>query len=473
MKFEKLEYAANPYLPGKEHIPDGEPHIFGNRLYVFGSHDEVGMGQYCTGSYVGWSTPIDNLNDWRYEGVILEKGQDPMDPDGTKNYYAPDVAQGPDGRYYLYYSIEGSMVISVAVANEPAGKYQFYGHVKLADGHVLGKDKGDDYQFDPAVFLDDDGKIYLYSGQELPIPEVNGRYVKGSMVCQLEEDMLTVIGQQRIITSNTHNCFTENPFFEASSMRKIDGKYYFIYSPLPNTHLLCYAVSDYPDKDFEYQGILVSNADIFINNIQRQEAMNYWGNNHGSIVEINNRLFVFYHRNTNKSPFARQGCVEELVRAGDGKLLQAELTSNGLFGKPFPAKGKYAAYIAWRLQKKDMPQFVPFQFLEYDQNDPYISEEDATPVPYIANIQDGSRVGFRYFNFDGTERTIEITVRGNAKGAFKIYAEESVIVSEITVCPSDQWNIVSGAYKGNKGKQSLLMTFEGDGAVDFLSFEIR
>ena len=38
----KLDFACNPYLPGKEHVPDGEPHIFGDRLYVFGSHDELG-----------------------------------------------------------------------------------------------------------------------------------------------------------------------------------------------------------------------------------------------------------------------------------------------------------------------------------------------------------------------------------------------------------------------------------------------
>ena len=161
--------ACNPYLPGKWHIPDGEPHIFDGRLYVYGSHDETGAENYCTGPYVGWSAPLDDPGDWRYEGVILEKGQDPLDPDGTKSYYAPDVAKGPDGRYYLYYSIEDSSVISVAVCGSPAGKYEFYGHVHDRNGHVLGSEKGDDYQFDPAVLVDDDGKIYLYSGQGMPV----------------------------------------------------------------------------------------------------------------------------------------------------------------------------------------------------------------------------------------------------------------------------------------------------------------
>ena len=31
---------------------------------------------------------------------------------------------------------------------------------------MIGSTQGDDYQFDPAVLIDDDGKIYLYSGQD-------------------------------------------------------------------------------------------------------------------------------------------------------------------------------------------------------------------------------------------------------------------------------------------------------------------
>ncbi len=31
--------AYNPYLPSWEYIPDGEPYVFGDRVYVYGSHD--------------------------------------------------------------------------------------------------------------------------------------------------------------------------------------------------------------------------------------------------------------------------------------------------------------------------------------------------------------------------------------------------------------------------------------------------
>lgn len=42
----------NPYLPSYEYIPDGEPHIFGDRLYIYGSHDRFGGSDYCENDYV-------------------------------------------------------------------------------------------------------------------------------------------------------------------------------------------------------------------------------------------------------------------------------------------------------------------------------------------------------------------------------------------------------------------------------------
>ena len=32
---------TNPYLPSWEYVPDGEPHVFGSRVYLYGSHDKA------------------------------------------------------------------------------------------------------------------------------------------------------------------------------------------------------------------------------------------------------------------------------------------------------------------------------------------------------------------------------------------------------------------------------------------------
>ncbi len=48
--------------------------------------------------------------------------------------FAPDVCKGTDGRYYLYYGLSFSPSIRVAVCDEPAGRYEFYGSVRHPDG---------------------------------------------------------------------------------------------------------------------------------------------------------------------------------------------------------------------------------------------------------------------------------------------------------------------------------------------------
>lgn len=126
--------AFNPYLPCYEYIADGEPRVFDGRLYILGSHDKFDGKDYCENDYVTWSAPVDDLSDWRYEGVIFRRDQDPR----PGNLYAPDVVQGMDGRYYLYYSKAGTSVIGVAVCDAPAGKYEYLGDVSYPLGNNHG-----------------------------------------------------------------------------------------------------------------------------------------------------------------------------------------------------------------------------------------------------------------------------------------------------------------------------------------------
>ena len=134
--------AFNPFLPSWEYVPDGEPHKFGDRIYLYGSHDRFGGKAFCMNDYVCWSAPESDLSDWRCEGVIYRKTQDPHNRRGRLHMYAPDVCRGPDGRYYLYYALSFTGRVGVAVCDEPAGKYEFYGFVHYPDGIPLGSETG-------------------------------------------------------------------------------------------------------------------------------------------------------------------------------------------------------------------------------------------------------------------------------------------------------------------------------------------
>ena len=56
--------AYNPYLPSWEYTPDGEPHVFGDRVYVYGSHDQFNGWVFCMGDYMCWSAPV-TLSSWK------------------------------------------------------------------------------------------------------------------------------------------------------------------------------------------------------------------------------------------------------------------------------------------------------------------------------------------------------------------------------------------------------------------------
>lgn len=231
--------AFNPYLPSWEYIPDGEPYVFGDRGYVYGSHDYFNGYVFCMGDYVCWSAPVDDLGNWRYEGVIYPKTADPLNPEGKMCLYAPDVTVGPDGRYYLYYVLDKVSVVSVAVCDTPAGKYEFYGYVHYEDGTRLGEKEGDEPQFDPGVLTEGD-VTYIYTG----FCGKGDKSRTGAMATVLGADMLTIREAPVFVAPSCEygagTGFEGHEFFEAPSIRKVGDTYYFVYSSIL-MHELCYA----------------------------------------------------------------------------------------------------------------------------------------------------------------------------------------------------------------------------------------
>jgi len=460
--------AFNPYLPSWEYIPDGEPYVFGDRVYVYGSHDFYNGYVFCMGDYVCWSAPVDDLGNWRYEGVIYPRNEDPLNKDGKMCLYAPDVTIGPDGRYYLYYVLDHVSVVSVAVSDTPAGRYEFYGYVHYEDGTRLGDRPGDEPQFDPGVLTEGD-KTYLYTG-------FCGRGDKsrhGAMATVLGPDMLTIIEEPVFVVPgfeySAGTCFEKHAFFEAPSIRKIGDTYYFIYSS-EVMHELCYATSKNPTKDFVYGGVLVSNCDMHIDTYKPADMpMAYGANNHGSMVQIQDDWYIFYHRQTNGTWYSRQGCAEKLEILADGSIPQVEITSCGLNGGPLAGKGEYPAYLACNLF--------------YDKPSAYIGDAHAPKVMqdgkdgdeelgYVANITNSATAGFKYFDCQGVKE-IKIWVRGYGSGTFEIKtAWDGEVLGTATVENANVWEEYSIPVNIPDGKQAIYITYRGPGNVSLKSFEL-
>ena len=459
--------AVNPYLPSWEYVPDGEPYVFGDRVYVYGSHDIYGGETFCLGDYVCWSADIHDLGNWKYEGIIYPKDVDALNKDGVMELYAPDVTVGPDGRYYLYYVLDRVNVVSVAVSDTPAGPYKFYGYVHYEDGTKLGDKEGDEPQFDPGVLTEGD-TTYLFTG----FCGHGDKSRHGSMLTVLDKDMLTIKKAPKIVVPGAQysegSGFEGHAFFEASSIRKRGDIYYFIYSS-EVMHELCYATSKDPEGPYVYGGVIVSNNDMHIDSYKpADQSAAYGGNNHGSMVQIGDDWYIFYHRHTNGTWFSRQGCAEKLSFTDDGHIIQAEMTSCGLNGGPLSDFGEYPSHLACNIFTKDHKVYVednaPRVVQEGKDNDKYDG--------YIKAIVDSTTIGFKYFDMKDVTG-LKIKTRAYFNGDFEIRTSiDGEVLGTIHGDNSNEWQERTCTFnKKITGVLPLYLTFKGTGGCSLKSIE--
>lgn len=469
----------NPVFPTYEYIPDGEPYVFGDRLYVYGSHDKFNGEAFCMNDYVCWSAPIHDLADWRYEGIIYRKVQDPQWSEGSY-LYAPDITVGPDGRYYLYYALNTTTNMAVAVADNPVGPFEYYGRVHYPDGRILGDGPKDVFQFDPGVLVDDDGRVWLYTGFGLNAPKeiIAQRFgehqIDGAYCVELAQDMLTVKAEPRCIVPQYKNAmgteFEKHPFFEASSIRKINGLYYFVYSSTW-CHELCYAVSQYPDRDFKAGGPIVSNGDIGLEDWTLEHSANYIGNNHGGMVQVNGQWYIFYHRHTNYHSYSRQCCAEKIYFAEDGSIPQVEMTSCGLNMGDLQGEGYYSAAHACRLYALSGTSYID-RSARHRQDHPTFTQDgpdrEDEENQYITNMKNGAVAGFKYFDLRNTD-AISVTARGGS-GTMLVWDKPGQKLLATVALTEGQ--SIPAAITGGTAHSGLFFELQSENAIDFVGFTL-
>ncbi len=365
---------ANPFLPNWEYIPDGEPRVFGDRVYIYGSHDNAGSDCFCDYKLKVWSAPVNDLNNWICHGDIFHTRPDrdhPSDTDWTDYpLYAPDVVE-KDGKYYLYCYILWNKGC-VAVSDKPEGPFKLLSQYKydLPDNLVE-----DGVFVDPGVLVDDDERVYIYCGFEK------------SYMAELKSNMYEVISDSYkadIIPADKND---EKGFFEACSMRKVGNTYYLIYSPNRGNRLE-YMTSDSPRGPFTYRGTIIDNG------------IDYpAGNNHGSICCINGQWYIFYHRMTNATITSRRACVEKIEILPDGTIPQVEMTSLGF----------ETALNPYRITNADIACVL--------KGGCFITEFDCF-TRVITGIKPECVIGYKYFDFgeDYSSETMEFAAKINGSG---------------------------------------------------------
>jgi hypothetical protein len=500
----KLTTPGNPFLPLWEHIPDGEPYVFEDpdnegkyRVYLYGSHDDL-VTAYCGRDQVVWSAPVEDLTDWRYDGEIFSVNKNAngelLDSAGLADVlFAPDVTMKADSAgnkvYYLFPNNQSwGRNGMVCKSNRPDGPFEVCNWSKENPNATDGV-----LQFDPAVFVDDDGRVYGYWGFERSYaaefdPATMATVKPGTKIV---EDMISGRNQKGIFS-----------FFEASSIRKVKDKYVFIYSrftkdgefglPISN-YTLAYAYSDNPLGPWTYGGTIIDGRARDVNEQGDTIATaTVDGNTHGSICEINGQWWVFYHRQTGTDEYARQAMVApievEVEEGPGGKVFisEGEYTSEGFCTEGLNPLERHSAGIAcWYTGPKtaihEWPNntfFGSYVASSYGTDDKFEKPYDLkNNTNSVVNNTDGSIVGYKYFNFtetegkktslllnfipEGIKGQIDIMIdspwesRGGVKlGSMELTKEMKKVPTEVAV-PLDPLSTYSG-------KHAIFFVFKSD-----------
>ena len=424
--------AYNPFLPGYEYIPDGEPRVFGDRLYLYGSHDRASGDAYCDYQYRVWSAPLADPAAWTDHGVSFstrdQEGHKADVPYSKNRLYAPDLIEN-HGKYWLYAYVVGAPC-AVGVSDHPAGPFKFVSKINAPAGsnNEFG---GWGQYIDPGVLVDDDGRVYIYWGYKRSgMAELDAKTMVDVLPGTLINDIIPV----------------EAPFkfFEGCSPRKINGVYYMVYAAGDS---LVYATANKPTGPFNYRGAII-----------RNRGDNPGGNIHGGLVQVNGQWYITYHRQSHNAEFSRRACAERVTIEADGTIKEVEQTSLGFKDSLNPSVT------------------VPADVTCVLRGGPYVMEFDYNTRAVI-NTKNGAVVGYKYFEFGPKERPLklhaELRDHGQA-GTLEVWldapsADNGRRIGTVTIeptkkdarsyAPGDGWRTITVPVEKVGGRHALFFRF--------------
>ena len=413
----------NPFLPFDTYITDGEPKVFGDRIYLYGSYDRFGAG-YCSDCYHVVSAPLSDLSAWTDHGVSFRTADVPW---SDAVLYAPDVLYHR-GKYYLFFCLSDDTE-GVAESDSPTGPFVNARQIKLNGEPIRG--------IDPSV-LEDNGHLYYTWGQF----HLN--------LAQLNDDLCTLKPESvhTDVLSNAPGCAG---FHEGSSLRRLGDRYCIIYASeytdaFPNNGgrptKLDYALSSSPFGPYARRGTVIDNAGC-------DPAS--W-NNHGSIVKAGEDWYVFYHASSNNSAFSRRARAERLtVDEDEGFIRQAVPSTNG---------------FVRLLQPKHITS--PVHAARFFGG-AYVTETEDGCFPCVG-LKNGAGFAFSPVLFAPGAYVLRLTYRAAAGTHLSVRLEETEAVSAPLPQRTD-WGEAAVAFTAPAGAYPLQLQVFGDGDADLCAID--
>ena len=244
--------------------------VLGDTLYIYSTHDEAlpDGKDYRMYDYRLWTSK--DLVNWQNKGAVFRYSDFAWarGDQKTGNAYAHHVIQHKDAsgktKYYFYAAVEGGQTddkfgfsIGVAVSDSPEGPFKDARGMPMILLEDTAQYKDHTWRnIDPAVFIDDDGKAYLYWGnQQLWWVELEADLV------HLKGESYSLDAEGKMQNRDTskvkiHAVDTLPNFEEGPYLSKHNGIYYLVYAAgFPES--LAYATSSSATGPWQYQGIIM------------------------------------------------------------------------------------------------------------------------------------------------------------------------------------------------------------------------
>ena len=297
--------AGNPILPGW--FADPTIKKFGDIYYIYATTDNEML---ASGAPTVWYSK-DFKNWYNY---IMEIPS--FSAKAITNFWAPDIIEGDDGKYYLYFgNCEIGCNIYGYVSDTPVGPWK-----KLSDQDVPvisnGYPRENFPSLDAQFFKDTDGKIYGYWGTWV---HYNGGYAVGELNKSKMSEM--------VHSANIPLAQTPAPF-EAAYMMKKDSKYILMYSGASchdETYNVRYSYSDSPYGPFTPG----KNNPILSTN----ENQTVHGPGHHSVLQEKDDYYIVYHKHDypmTRGGLARQVCIDKMIFENDSKIKTVVPSNKGI-----------------------------------------------------------------------------------------------------------------------------------------------
>jgi hypothetical protein len=258
---------------------------------------------------------------------------------------------------------------------------------------------------------------------------------------------------------------------------------------------LSYKWSDSPLGDYKEGGDISFNGGEIITGPDGDGIMTYqWGNNHGSLMKINDQWYVFYHRQTGCDEYARQAMVEPVdVAVGkDGKIYigkieykdgepvksdVVDMTSQGFYKDGLDAFAIISAgYTCHMYDGTGKHNYLDnAEGTNRDVRRAHIKpvyEGNSAPV---VDIQSGATIGFKYLNFGevgassavltgsipaGTKISVILdSYDGEAAGAAEVLTDSKEITLDLSKKVTGKHAVYFSFMNNDEEKRSIFDTF--------------